>query len=67
MLDVKGKSGSQPLFDQTLSLAAARLGHWEVAKAAAAQALAADPGLTDAKRVYAAATQKLTQQAAPPQ
>ena len=31
------------------------------------QALAADPGLTDAKRVYAAATQKLSQPAAPPQ
>lgn len=67
LLDAKGKTSVPALFDQTLSLAAARLGHWEVAKAAAAQALAADPGLTDAKRVYAAATQKLAQPAAPQQ
>jgi tetratricopeptide (TPR) repeat protein len=58
LLDARPKNGTPALYDQTLAVAAARLGHWDLAQAAAGQALAADPKLEDAKRVLAAASQK---------
>ena len=66
LLEARPRSGSLPLFDQTLALAASRLGHWDLAQSAAAQALSADPKLDDAKRVLLAARKQAEGSAAPP-
>ena len=58
LLEAKSRSGSLPLYDQTLALAASRLGHWDLARSAATQALAADPKLEDAKRILIAARKR---------
>ena len=55
LLEAKDRGGACALHDQSLALAAAKLGHWDVAQTAAAQALVTDPKLEDAKRVLAAA------------
>jgi len=63
LLEAKGRGGATALHDQTLAMAAARLGHWDVAQDAASQALTVDPKLEDAKRVLAAARKQAAAQA----
>ncbi|KHK02116.1 tetratricopeptide repeat protein [Desulfovibrio sp. TomC] len=66
LLEAKSRTGSLPLYDQALAQAAARLGHWDLARSAATQALAVDPKLEDAKRVLAAAHKQAANSASAP-
>ncbi|MHC1791397.1 hypothetical protein [Solidesulfovibrio sp.] len=66
LLEAKSRSGNLPLFNQTLAMAAARLGHWDLAKSAATQALATDPKLDDAKRILLAIRKQAEGSAAAP-
>lgn len=60
LLEVRSRAGEQPLLEQAMAMACARLGRWQDAHDAAQCALDADPGLTEAGKILSLAAKKLS-------
>ena len=60
LLEVRSRAGEQPLLEQAMAMACARLGRWQDAHDAAQRALDADPGLTEARKILSLAAKKLS-------
>jgi tetratricopeptide (TPR) repeat protein len=63
LVEARPRAASSPLYCQALAVVEARLGNWSAAAEAASQALGANPGLEEARKVQALAQKNLEPQA----